>query len=219
MAKAKAVKTAADATLGPRPRHVRLVIKNFRCIGQTPVTIDLDDIVVLVGPNNAGKSSVLKAYEVIMSEGSKAGELLMDDFPSGKVDPDALPQIELHTVVFDNSPGPEWMEKTDSGEMLVRELWRWTMGGHSLFYIVLTGTPIGVAVALYFADLKNGFSESDCTGRGVVALFASIVCALAILRVTEYSRDFASRGWLLIPVVSPPLASYLSQLFWKRRRR
>lgn len=129
MAKAKAVKTAADVPLGPRPRLVRLVIKNFRCIGPTPVSIDLDDIVVLVGPNNAGKSSVLKAYELIMSEGSKAGELLMDDFPSGKVDPDALPQIELHTVVFDNSPGPEWMEKTDSGEMLVKELWRWPSPG------------------------------------------------------------------------------------------
>jgi putative ATP-dependent endonuclease of OLD family len=129
MAKAKAVKNAADTPVGPRPRLVRLIIKNFRCIGPTPVTIDLDDIVVLVGPNNAGKSSVLKAYELIMSEGSKAGELLMDDFPSGKVDPDALPQIELHTVVYDNSPGPEWMAKTDSGEMLVKELWRWPSPG------------------------------------------------------------------------------------------
>jgi len=65
---------------------------------------------VLVGPNNVGKSSVLKAYEVIMSEGSSAGHLAIEDFPSGKVDPDALPEIELHTVVYDSSPGPEWME-------------------------------------------------------------------------------------------------------------
>ena len=123
--KPKAVETAPDATLGPRPRLVRLIIKHFRCIGATPVTIDLDDIVVLVGPNNVGKSSVLKAYEVIMSEGSTAGQLSIDDFPSGKVDSNALPEIELHTVVYDNSPGPEWMEKTEAGEMLVKELWRW----------------------------------------------------------------------------------------------
>lgn len=126
---AKAVETAPDAALGPRPRLVRLIIKNFRCIGTIPVTIDLDDIVVLVGPNNVGKSSVLKAYEVIMSEGSVAGQLSIDDFPSGRVDPHALPEIELHTIVYDNSPGPEWLEKTKSGEMLVRELWRWSSPG------------------------------------------------------------------------------------------
>ena len=83
--KAKAAETAPEVVLGPRHRLVKLVVKNFRCIGATPVTIDLDDIVVLVGPNNVGKSSVLKAYEVIMSEGSNAGHLSIDDFPSGKV--------------------------------------------------------------------------------------------------------------------------------------
>lgn len=127
--KPKAVETTPDALLGPRPRLVKLIVKNFRCIGTMPVTIDLDDIVVLVGPNNVGKSSVLKAYEVIMSEGSTGGQLSIEDFPSGKVSPDALPEIELHTVVYDNSPGPEWMEKTGSGEMLVRELWRWPAPG------------------------------------------------------------------------------------------
>ncbi len=129
MAKKKAVEAVPVATLGPRPRLVKMIIKNFRCIGTTPVTIDLDDIVVLVGPNNVGKSSVLKAYEVIMSEGSKAGELDIDDFPCGKVDPQALPEIELHTIVYDNSPGSEWMEKTGSGEMLVQEKWRWLEPG------------------------------------------------------------------------------------------
>lgn len=127
--KAKATETASETASGPRPRLIKLIIKNFRCIGTIPVTIDLDDIVVLVGPNNVGKSSVLKAYEIIMSEGSAAGNLSIDDFPSGKVDPNALPEIELHTVVYDNSPGPEWIDKTQSGEMLVKELWRWPAPG------------------------------------------------------------------------------------------
>lgn len=123
--KTKIVETAPDLVLSRRPRLVKLIIKNFRCIGATPVTIDLDDIVVLVGPNNAGKSSILKAYEVIMSEGANAGQLSLDDFPSGKCNSDALPEIELHTVVYDNSPGAEWIETTALGEMLVKELWRW----------------------------------------------------------------------------------------------
>jgi putative ATP-dependent endonuclease of the OLD family len=128
--------TAASAVLnyskGFGPRLVKLIIKNFRCIGNAPVTIELDDIVVLVGPNNVGKSSVLKAYEVIMSEGSKNGELKLDDFPSGKVDSTSLPEIELQTVVYDNSPGAEWIETTASGEMLVREKWSWVAPGPPL---------------------------------------------------------------------------------------
>ncbi len=41
-------------------RVKKLVIKNFRCIGSNPVEVDLDDIVVLVGPNNVGKSTLLQ---------------------------------------------------------------------------------------------------------------------------------------------------------------
>lgn len=40
-----------------------LRIRNFKLIGDSPVEILIDNIVVLVGPNNAGKSSVLDAYE------------------------------------------------------------------------------------------------------------------------------------------------------------
>ena len=59
----------------PRPRITKLIVKNFRCIGKKPVEIELDDIVVLVGPNNVGKSSIIRAYEIVMSEGSKEGSL------------------------------------------------------------------------------------------------------------------------------------------------
>jgi len=127
--KPKTIEQENVILLGPRPRLIKLIIKNFRCIGSTPVTIDLDDIVVLVGPNNVGKSSVLKAYEIIMSEGSTAGQLKIEDFPSSKVDPNYLPEIELHTIVFDNSPGNEWIYQTPDGEMLVRERWQWHAPG------------------------------------------------------------------------------------------
>ncbi len=86
------------------PRLVKLIIKNFRCIGERPVEIELDDIVILVGPNNAGKSSILKAYELIMSDGSKGCQLEVEDFPNGDVCSGHYPEIELHTVVYDNSP-------------------------------------------------------------------------------------------------------------------
>jgi putative ATP-dependent endonuclease of the OLD family len=110
----------------PRPRLHKLIIKNFRAIGTTPVEIELDDIVVLVGPNNAGKSSILRAYEVVMRQGSKEGQLLTEDFPHGQVEPLALPEVELQTVVYDNAPGERWLGTTTvAGEWLIRELWTW----------------------------------------------------------------------------------------------
>ncbi|MDM8173174.1 AAA family ATPase [Olivibacter sp. 47] len=108
----------------PKPRLKKLIVKNFRCIGATPVEIDLNDIVVLVGANNAGKSSILKAYEVVMSDGSKKGELTIEDFPNNIVNPEKPPQIELHTIVYDERVGQQWLEKVDGG-YLVKERWTW----------------------------------------------------------------------------------------------
>lgn len=114
-----------------RPRLHKLTVRNFRGIGIEPVTIELDDIVVLVGPNNAGKSSILRAYEVVMEEGSSAGELTLEDFPNGCVTEGASPTIELETVVFDESaPGERWVRTDPStGEKFVREKWTWDSPG------------------------------------------------------------------------------------------
>jgi putative ATP-dependent endonuclease of OLD family len=115
----------------PRPRLHKLCISNFRCIGSQPVEVELDDIVVLVGPNNVGKSSILKAYEVVMSHGSKQGELSIDDFPNGKIETKQLPTIELETVVFEKTlPGERWVRTDPStGDMYVKEKWTWDQPG------------------------------------------------------------------------------------------
>jgi putative ATP-dependent endonuclease of OLD family len=99
----------------PRPRLHKLVIKNFRAIGPSAVEVELDDIVILVGPNNAGKSSILRAYELVMKQGSNEGKLQIEDFPNGIVKADALPEIELQTIVFDNAPGARWLQPTTQG--------------------------------------------------------------------------------------------------------
>jgi putative ATP-dependent endonuclease of OLD family len=130
MAKTKKIVEAPVALMSdnpevPKPRLTKLLIKNFRCIGSTPVNIDLDEIVVLVGANNVGKSSILKAYEVAMSQGSAKANLKLDDFPNNKIDPDNLPEIELHTIVYDNSPGEQWITNLLNEERLVKERWTW----------------------------------------------------------------------------------------------
>jgi len=128
-------KTDSEITLAssdssiPNPRLTKLIIKNYRCIGSTPIEIDLDDIVVLVGANNVGKSSILKAYELAMSQGSKNENLTIDDFPNNTIDPDNLPEIEIQTIVYDNSPGDKWIKFLETGERLVRERWIWKTVG------------------------------------------------------------------------------------------
>lgn len=112
-----------------KPRLTKLIVKNFRCIGPTPVSIDLNDIVVLVGANNVGKSSILKAYEIAMSQGSNKGKLKIEDFPNNKIDPDNLPEIELHTIVYDNSPGERWVTVIVNDERLIKERWIWANEG------------------------------------------------------------------------------------------
>lgn len=109
----------------PRPRLHKLIVQNFRSIGSKKVEIELDDIVILVGPNNVGKSSILRAYETVMSHGSKDGKLTINDFPNGQVDPGNLPTIELHTIVFSDAPGQRWVRQTADGEWLIREKWIW----------------------------------------------------------------------------------------------
>lgn len=122
---------AATARQVARPRLHKLRVSNFRCIGPTPVEIELADIVVLVGPNNAGKSSILRAYQVVMEQGSNEGKLDLEDFPNGKPDPQRQPTVELETVVFDKTaPGDKWV-RTDAqtNEMFVREKWTWSEPG------------------------------------------------------------------------------------------
>ena len=50
-----------------RSKLVRMTVRNIGCIGDDGLTIDLDNIVCLVGRNNSGKSTILRAYELARS--------------------------------------------------------------------------------------------------------------------------------------------------------
>jgi putative ATP-dependent endonuclease of the OLD family len=126
VAPSEEVEAPSEATQGRRPRLRRMTIRNLGCIGPKAVTVELDEIVVLVGRNNAGKSTVLRAYALIMAEQAAAGQLAPEDFPGGKIPekPDLLPQVELETIVYDNAPGAQWVDR-QTGEGVVRERWTW----------------------------------------------------------------------------------------------
>ncbi|HRI68278.1 MAG TPA: AAA family ATPase [Polyangium sp.] len=115
-----------------RARLRRIKIRNFRSIGDGPIEVELDDIVVIIGPNNAGKSSILRACHVLMQPG-KDPKIELSDFPNGKIPEDKTkcPQIELETVIFDEkAPGEEWIH-TDAktGAKYICERFTWETEG------------------------------------------------------------------------------------------
>ena len=59
------------------PNHsslARLRVVNFGCIGPDGVTVDMADIVCLVGANNCGKSTMLRAYEAAVTSSALKAE-------------------------------------------------------------------------------------------------------------------------------------------------
>lgn len=105
------------------PRIKKLKIKNFGCIGSEAVELDIDNIVVLVGPNNAGKSTILRAYEAV----TDCLKLEQDDFHNKQVSVDSFPEIEVHSsATNENKPGNEWCQDQGDGTFLIKEKWKWT---------------------------------------------------------------------------------------------
>ncbi|MBY6017368.1 AAA family ATPase [Halomonas denitrificans] len=104
------------------PKIKKLIIKNFGCIGSQQLEVDIDDIVVLVGANNAGKSTILRAYEAV----TDCLKLEQDDFHNKQVSADNHPEIHVHTVCTEeNAPGNEWCDVQEDGSILIKEKWTW----------------------------------------------------------------------------------------------
>lgn len=90
-------------------RLTRLTLCNFRCFGPTPVTIELDDLTVLIGTNGTGKTAVLLALTRLF--GGRTTERTVDysDFhiPPG-TDESTLEELNLWieaTIAFPSSAG------------------------------------------------------------------------------------------------------------------
>ena len=96
-------------------------IRNLGCIGPEGLEVALDNIVCLVGANNSGKSTVLRAYECAVGSKKLACEEIHGD--GDKV----VASVELWVHIPRGVANVDEKWKTAEGNLLVvRSKWEWT---------------------------------------------------------------------------------------------
>ena len=101
---------------------VRMKIVNIGPIGPEGVTIDLDNIVCLVGANNSGKSTVLRAYELALGAQKFAPE---KDLCKRATERLASVEIWVHIPTGVANIAEKWKSK-EGDLLLVRSRWEWS---------------------------------------------------------------------------------------------
>jgi putative ATP-dependent endonuclease of the OLD family len=107
--------------MSDRSKLLTIKVRNLGCIGPQGVTVQLDDIVCLVGRNNTGKSTILRAYELAQSSKVLGEQDRCQWTPEGD-----CPEVELSVHI------PEGVENVDEkwkiiegGLRIVRSRWQW----------------------------------------------------------------------------------------------
>lgn len=103
---------------------VRMRIVNLGCIGSDGLIVELDNIVCLVGSNNSGKSTVLRAYESAVNLAS----LSPNDLHSGAKGRPTSVELWVHIPEGTENIDEKWKEQ-EGDLLLVRSKWEWQAEG------------------------------------------------------------------------------------------
>lgn len=109
-----------------RSKLVRITVRNIGCIGNDGVEIELDNVVCLVGKNNAGKSTVLRAYE--LARGSAVFDVTKDRCQYAPEDQPSEVQLEVHIPDGIGNVDARWKTQKD-GLLIVKSRWQWAGPG------------------------------------------------------------------------------------------
>ncbi|MEQ8238896.1 MAG: AAA family ATPase [Cyclobacteriaceae bacterium] len=107
-----------------RSKLIDISIKNLGCIGNDKLIISLDNILCLVGNNNSGKSTVLRAYELAV--GTEKYDSLRDRSKHSNYDTEI--EISVHIPEKVGNIAEKWKEV--KGDLrIVRSRWAWDRFG------------------------------------------------------------------------------------------
>lgn len=106
-----------------RSKLVRMTVRNLGCIGDGGIDIGLDNVVCIVGKNNAGKSTLLRAYE--LARGSISFIPSEDRYQHAPLEQPSEILLEIHIPDGIGNVDDRWKIDRD-GLRIVRSRWQWT---------------------------------------------------------------------------------------------
>lgn len=114
---------------GNKPvKLIELQIRNFGCIDEKGVTIKINNIVVLIGLNNVGKTTVLKAYELFRSSGAAQ---TIDDFYQNNEN-NLIEIAGIFNEINEEGKvqiGEKWIYLSGDNEEVIKYKWVWNKSG------------------------------------------------------------------------------------------
>lgn len=105
-----------------RSKLLRMTVRNIGCIGNEGIEIELDNIVCLVGKNNAGKSTILRAYE--LAKGTAPFDITRDRHQHAEEDQPSEVLLEVHIPEGIGNVDAKWKYARD-GFLIVKSRWCW----------------------------------------------------------------------------------------------
>lgn len=109
-----------------RSKLVSISVRNIGCIGPEGITVQLDDVLCLVGPNNSGKTTILRAYELAFSPGDFSYPL--DRCNWAPQDDASEVTLDVHIPEGMGNVDEKW-KKVTGDHRIVRSRWTWAVGG------------------------------------------------------------------------------------------
>jgi energy-coupling factor transporter ATP-binding protein EcfA2 len=101
---------------------VRISLRNIGCIGAEGLIVDLDNVVCLVGKNNSGKSTVLRAYA--LAHGAETFSAERDRCQFSQEDAISEVELEVHIPAGIGNVDEKW-KKVEGDLLIVRSRWQW----------------------------------------------------------------------------------------------
>lgn len=108
-----------------RSKLLNITIRNLGCIGNEGLTVSLDNMLCLVGDNNSGKSTILRAYELAI--GTQAYVHDKDYCKRSKGENTSI-EIEVHIPEGTANIAEKWKEK-QGDYLVVKSRWEWDQNG------------------------------------------------------------------------------------------
>lgn len=101
-----------------------LQVKNFCCIDDAGIRIKIDNIIILIGPNNVGKTTVLKAYELF----GKSGEAQSIESFYQRNEDNAIEIAGIFSEISEEDKkqiGEKWIYHDDEYGKVIKYKWKW----------------------------------------------------------------------------------------------